>query len=150
MGRTPRIAKLVREFLPIEHTLSYLEAILRVYNLHGRRDNKYKARIKIPISQGVEAFTEAVEAEWAYLKDQTLDLNELDAVAAMFDTVSYDANAAEATGFETRRAQDAAFAKWLEHNTQAQAPGLPHRHRLVKPMVNLQTWRPNNSTASPR
>ena len=61
MGRTPRIGQLVREFLPLEHTLSYLEAILRVYNLHGRRDNKYKARIKILIgAMGVEAFTEAV------------------------------------------------------------------------------------------
>src|SRR5690606_5308825 len=62
LGRTPLIASVVREFLPYEHLLSYLESILRVYNLHGRRDNKYKARIKILVNElGVEKFTEEVE-----------------------------------------------------------------------------------------
>ena len=119
MGRTPRIAKLVCDFLPLEHTLSYIEAILRVYNLHGRRDNKYKARIKILIGDlGVEAFRDQVEAEWALIKHQTLDLAELDAVTAMFDTVDYDPDAAKNAGYQSRQANDPAFAAWLEQNTQ--------------------------------
>ena len=65
LGRTPYVGHVVREFLPKDHLLSYLEAILRVYNVHGRRDNMYKARIKILVNEmGEEAFTEAVEAEW--------------------------------------------------------------------------------------
>ena len=66
LGRTPHIAKVIREFVTYEHLLSYLEAILRVYNRYGRRDNKYKARIKIQVAEwGVPKFRDAVEAEWA-------------------------------------------------------------------------------------
>ncbi|MGB0588517.1 MAG: nitrite/sulfite reductase [Myxococcota bacterium] len=129
MGRTPRIGKLLCDFLPLEHTLSYIEAILRVYNLHGRRDNKYKARIKILVgAMGIDAFREAVEAEWCLIKDQTLDLNELDDVAAMFDLVDYDPDAPAAQDFEARRETDDDFARWLTHNT------LPHKqpgYRIV-------------------
>ena len=65
LGRTPIIGQVVREFLPREHLLSYLEAILRVYNLEGRRDNIHKARIKILVrSLGIEEFRRRVEAEW--------------------------------------------------------------------------------------
>src|SRR5258707_3769631 len=70
LGRTPIIGQVVREFLPREHLLSYLEAILRVYNLEGRRDNLTKARIKILVrSLGIEEFTRRVEAEWELLRD---------------------------------------------------------------------------------
>src|SRR5258708_9974579 len=70
LGRTPIIGQVVREFLPREHLLSYLEAILRVYNLEGRRDNLTKARIKILVrSLGIEEFTRRVEAEWESLRD---------------------------------------------------------------------------------
>ena len=70
LGRTPVIGEVINEFLPKQHLLTYLEAILRVYNQLGRRDNKYKARIKILVrAMGPEAFREKVEAEWVHLKD---------------------------------------------------------------------------------
>ncbi len=69
LGRTPKIGKVIREFLPANELISYLEAILRVYNLHGRRDNKYKARIKILVeAMGEDAFRDLVEQEWQHLK----------------------------------------------------------------------------------
>ena len=86
-GRTPMIAKLIREFLPEEDLLSYTTAIVRVYNLHGRRDNKYKARIKILVHEtGAEELARQVEAEFAELKDSELKLPEADveAIAAYF------------------------------------------------------------------
>src|SRR5882757_240758 len=71
LGRTPIIGQVVREFLPREHLLTYLTAILRIYNLEGRRDNLTKARIKILVrSLGIEEFTKRVEAEWELLRDQ--------------------------------------------------------------------------------
>ncbi|RMF16896.1 MAG: nitrite/sulfite reductase, partial [Gammaproteobacteria bacterium] len=70
LGRTPILGSAIREFLPAHHLLTYLDAILRVYNRYGRRDNKYKARIKILVKAlGPEAFADKVEAEWAHLKD---------------------------------------------------------------------------------
>jgi sulfite reductase (NADPH) hemoprotein beta-component len=70
LGRTPILGKVVREFLPRRHLLSYLDAILRVYNRYGRRDNLYKARIKILVQAlGIEEFSRQVEAEWAHLRD---------------------------------------------------------------------------------
>lgn len=73
LGRTPRIAEVCREFLPREHLLSYLEAILRVYNRYGRRDNKFKARIKILVGAvGIAKFRAQVEAEWAQIRDGAL------------------------------------------------------------------------------
>jgi sulfite reductase (NADPH) hemoprotein beta-component len=86
-GRTPMIAKLIRDFLPEEDLLSYTTAIVRVYNLHGRRDNKYKARIKILVHEtGAEELARQVEAEFAELKDSELKLPEADveAIAAYF------------------------------------------------------------------
>src|SRR5262249_42112848 len=74
-GRTPFIAKTIREFLPKEHLLSYLEAVLRVYNELGRRDNMFKARIKILVHEiGAAKMTELVEAEWQATKDGPLAL----------------------------------------------------------------------------
>ena len=89
LGRTPHIAKVVREFLPYEHLLSYLEAVLRVYNRYGRRDNKYKARIKIQVAEwGVEKFAAAVEQEWESIKDSatTLTREEIDRIKGRFVT----------------------------------------------------------------
>ncbi|HPE29793.1 MAG TPA: nitrite/sulfite reductase, partial [Parvularculaceae bacterium] len=75
LGRTPYIGHVIRDFLPKEHLLSYLEAILRVYNLLGRRDNAYKARIKIQVNaEGIDAFRGMVEEEWARIKDSGVDL----------------------------------------------------------------------------
>jgi sulfite reductase (NADPH) hemoprotein beta-component len=70
LGRTPILGKVIRDFLPRRHLLSYLDAILRLYNRYGRRDNMYKARIKILVQAlGIEEFSRQVEAEWAQLKD---------------------------------------------------------------------------------
>ena len=78
LGRTPVIGKLIREFLPKQHLLTYLEAILRVYNLNGRRDNKYKARIKILVnSMGIEAFQSAVNQRFQEIKGGKPDFNNL-------------------------------------------------------------------------
>src|SRR5690606_23373049 len=68
LGRTPVIADVIREFLPAQHVLTYCDAILRVYNRYGRRDNKYKARIKILVrALGTDAFRDKVESEWEFL-----------------------------------------------------------------------------------
>jgi len=93
LGRTPIRGQIVREFLPWQHILTYCEAILRVYNRQGRRDNAYKARIKILVQAlGVEAFAQLVEEEWAHIKDgpATLTQAEFDRVAAHFTAPAYE------------------------------------------------------------
>ena len=96
LGRTPIIGHVIREFLPWRHLLTYLDAILRVYNRYGRRDNKYKARIKILVKDVTPAgFAEQVEAEWSHLKDGpgTLVQEEIDRVTAQFTRPGYEARA---------------------------------------------------------
>ncbi len=98
LGRTPIIGHVIREFLPWRHLLTYLDAILRVYNRYGRRDNKYKARIKILVKDVTPAgFAEQVEAEWAHLRDGpgTLVQEEIDRVAAQFTRAAYAPRPAE-------------------------------------------------------
>ena len=93
LGRTPIIGVCIREFLPWPHLLTYLEAILRVYNRYGRRDNIHKARIKILVKErGAEKFRDEVEAEWSHLKDgpATLIADEIERVAARFTRPSYE------------------------------------------------------------
>ncbi len=92
LGRTPHIAKVIRRFLPYEDLLSYLESILRVYNRYGRRDNKYKARIKILVSElGIDEFRSQVEDEWAQIRDGGLKLvrEEIDRVRGHFVEPAY-------------------------------------------------------------
>lgn len=121
LGRTPVIGSLVREFLPEKDLLTYLEAILRVYNLLGRRDNKYKARIKILVkAMGVEAFTEKVESEWQHLKDSQAKLTqeEIDRSKSFFTTPAYesiDDQKAQAD-VEALASENIAFQKWLTRN----------------------------------
>ena len=119
LGRTPIRGQIVREFLPWQHILTYCEAILRVYNRFGRRDNAYKARIKILVQAlGVEAFAKQVEAEWAYLKDgpATLTQAEFDRVAAHFSAPAYNTNVDE-SAFNENRQSEKAFARWVDRNT---------------------------------
>ena len=119
LGRTPIIGKVIREFLPREHLLSYLEAILRVYNQLGRRDNLNKARIKILLKTlGIEPFRRLVEDEWAQLKDFALRLEqtEIDRVSRFFAPPPYDPAAATDTGFALQLTKDKAFATWARHN----------------------------------
>ncbi|MDN3575517.1 nitrite/sulfite reductase [Chitinimonas viridis] len=119
LGRTPMVGAVIREFLPSLHLLSYLDAVLRVYNRYGRRDNKYKARIKILVkAMTPEAFAAKVEAEWSHLKDgpMTLTQAEIDRVAAFFTTPAYQALPAEDEGFARLRSENKAFARWVERN----------------------------------
>ena len=121
LGRTPIRGQVVRDFLPWQDILSYCEAILRVYNRYGRRDNAYKARIKILVQAlGIEAFREQVEAEWAHGKGgpMTITQAEYDRVAAHFTAPAY------AVVGEVELPQDKAFQRWLERNTHAhKVPG---------------------------
>ena len=116
LGRTPIIGQVVRDFLPREHLLSYLEAILRVYNLEGRRDNLTKARIKILVkSLGIEEFKRRVEAEWALIRDGGLRVSDAE-VARVRD---YFQPPAYRTLDNTDPAKDkeAAFRAWYRYNT---------------------------------
>lgn len=121
LGRTPVIGSVVREFLPEKDILTYLEAIVRVYNLNGRRDNKYKARIKILVrATGVEAFTAMVEEEWAHVRDTQTILTdkELTRAKSFFTKPDYQ-NFTEAeaqTALDEQAAANPAFARWLERN----------------------------------
>jgi sulfite reductase (NADPH) hemoprotein beta-component len=121
-GRTPMIAKTIRAFLPQRDLLSYLEAVLRVYNQFGRRDNKFKARIKILVHEiGAEAFTEMVEAEWRHIKDGALALpaEEIVRIAAYFAPPPYERLDPVDRTFEAKRRQDPAFARWAQSNVAA-------------------------------
>jgi sulfite reductase (NADPH) hemoprotein beta-component len=117
LGRTPIIGKVIREFLPREHLLSYLEAILRIYNQEGRRDNIYKARIKILVkAKGVEAFRDAVEAEWEQIRESALKLEdaEIERVRAFFRPPPYET----LRDFDVTAGQSAAFMAWYRYNTR--------------------------------
>ncbi|WP_417499829.1 nitrite/sulfite reductase [Methylophaga sp.] len=121
LGRTPIIGQQIRPFLEKKDLLSYLEAILRVYNRLGRRDNKYKARIKITVREhGINHIRELVEAEWVQIRDQlVLDQKEIDRVKAYFTEPEYDADAAADDSFDKALAEDHAFARWAKQNTFA-------------------------------
>ncbi len=127
LGRTPIRGQVVREYLPWQHILTYCEAILRVYNRYGRRDNPFKARIKILVqSLGIEEFTRQVEAEWVHLKDgpATLTQAELDRVAAHFTAPDYAHLPADDFSFEQHKHDDKAFARWAERCVHAhRVPG---------------------------
>lgn len=122
MGRTPILGSVIREFLPWQHILTYTESILRVYNQYGRRDNIYKARIKILVkSLGIEEFARQVEADWVDQKDGpgTLTVEEFDRVAAYFTPPAYETLPATDAGNEQLKAENKAFAKWTERNVRA-------------------------------
>lgn len=121
LGRTPILGLQIREGLPWQHLLSYVEAVLRVYNRHGRRDNKYKARIKILVKAlGIEAFAKEVEEEWQYLKDGPAQLTEAEyqRVASAFVPPVYHTLADTDLDFGTRLAESPAFARWVARNVQ--------------------------------
>ncbi|WP_036516460.1 nitrite/sulfite reductase [Nevskia soli] len=123
LGRMPMIAHKIREFLPELDLFSYLEAILRVYNRHGRRDNIHRARIKVLVkSLGPAKFTEQVEAEWAELKDSYLKLQpgDIERIRARFDQHSYlTPDAADDGSYDARLATDSRFAAWAKRNLRA-------------------------------
>ncbi|MGX9181536.1 nitrite/sulfite reductase [Mesorhizobium sp. BHbdii] len=124
-GRTPMIAKKIRDFLPEADLLSYCTAILRVYNLYGRRDNKYKARIKILVHEtGVEEITRQVEAEWQELKEADLKLPEADirAIDAYFAPPALADRPEGDEVVKLARLDSKSFSEWLDQNV------VTHRH----------------------
>ena len=127
MGRTPVIGKVIRDFLPWQHLLTYLEAVLRVYNRYGRRDNLYKARIKILVKERTLAvYRDEVEAEWAQLIDGpgTLSREIVDGIASRFTQPAYRRLPKQDSELQTYLAADRAFARWHGRNVHAhKAPG---------------------------
>jgi sulfite reductase (NADPH) hemoprotein beta-component len=120
LGRTPILGSVIREHLEWQHALSYCEAIIRTYNIHGRRDNSYKARIKILVKAlGIEAFKEQVEAEWSHLKDGPLTITEaeLARVSKYFEPMPYEELDPYDAGYDTAIASSPAFAAWVKRCT---------------------------------
>ena len=124
MGRTPYVGLEIRPFLEKEHLLSYLESILRVYNLHGRRDNIHKARIKILVNHlGIDKFREEVEADWAATHKDAIDLpeDERRRIMSYFTPPELNPRPIRDDAVEQRRITDPVFARWMRNNVK------PHR-----------------------
>lgn len=148
LGRTPVIGSVICDWLEKKHLLTYLEAILRVYNQNGRRDNKYKARIKILVkAMGVDAFREAVEQEWELLRDgpTTLTDEEINRAKSFFTAPPYptlDGDSAQAELAQQSEA-DPIFGNWVKRNT------VEHRvagHRIVNLSLKATGYAPGDVT----
>ena len=121
LGRTPVIGKTLRKFLEPQELLTYLDAVLRVYNLNGRRDNKYKARIKILVNAlGVDVFGAMVEAEWQLIKGQELRLPEaeIERVKGFFKAPDYLSAMHASRDLNDTFAEHPQFAAWYKQNTR--------------------------------
>ncbi len=138
LGRTPMIGKVVRDHLPKADLLVYLEAIMRVYNLEGRRDNKYKARVKILVHEiGAEEFTRRVEEEFARLDGPSVNADpaEVARIAAYFAPPAYEALPETSRTLDAMKAANPAFARWVEVNTAPhKAPGYTALTISLKPL----------------
>ena len=124
LGRTPIIGSEICEFMPWQHILTYIESILRVYNQYGRRDNIYKARIKILVKAlGIDEFRRQVEEDWADIKDGpgTLTEEELNRVAACFTDPAYESLTDDDSMLAVYKAENRSFTNWLKQNVK------PHR-----------------------
>jgi sulfite reductase (NADPH) hemoprotein beta-component len=122
LGRTPILGSVIREHLDWQHALTYCEAIIRVYNLHGRRDNMYKARIKILSKAiGINEFRNQVEAEWTHLKDgpNTITEAELARVSKHFEAMPYETLPDQDASFDAAVASNPAFAAWVKRSIHA-------------------------------
>ncbi len=120
LGRTPYLGSTIREHLPVRHLLSYLQAILRVYNRYGRRDNPWKARIKVLVAGlGAEAFAREVDAEWDASDKAKIDLPdiELARIRAAFAPRNFETLPATSAAFDAAK-KDPAFARFARHNVQ--------------------------------
>jgi len=121
LGRTPVIGSEICEFVPWQHAITYLESIVRVYNEYGRRDNMYKARIKILVKAlGIEEFKRQVEADWQFTKDGpcTVTQAELDRVAACFTAPAYEQLSEIDSAVEKFQSDNKAFANWVQRNVK--------------------------------
>jgi sulfite reductase (NADPH) hemoprotein beta-component len=127
MGRTPHVGPTIREHLPVANLLSYLEAILRVYNRYGRRDNIFKARIKILVAQmGAEEFARQVEAEWAQIDHPAIDApdTEVARIRAYFAPPAFETLPPKSKVLEEAKAADAGLARFVRNNVHAhKTPG---------------------------
>ena len=127
LGRTPYIGQTIRKWLAPEHLLSYVESILRVYNMHGRRDNIHKARIKIIVNQmGIDKYRELVDKDWEFTKDGVLKVpdEELARIDAYFAPPQYEKLADEAELLAKARSGDRAFDRWVRGNViEHKVPG---------------------------
>ncbi len=147
LGRTPIVGKTIREFLPAADLLSYLEAILRVYNELGRRDNLYKSRIKILVHDiGAAEMARLVEAEWAAIRDSALRLDAptIASIRSHFAPPTYETLAAESTEVAGLRRVDRDFARWLDANVAAhRQPG----YAIVTLSLKPEGGAPGDATA---
>ena len=147
LGRTPFVGKTIRDFLPREHLLSYLEAILRVYNSGGRRDNIYKARIKIQVHEiGTEEFSRRVEEEWAEIRDGALRLDDVAfaTIRDRFITPDFETLEDHPEDLAAALAADSAFARWHANAVTAhKAPG----HAIVTLSLKPVGKPPGDATA---
>lgn len=138
LGRTPMIARTVREFLPQKHLLSYLEAILRVYNQLGRRDNKYKARIKILVHEtGIDELKSMIDSEWLAIEKDRVDLPaaEIERVRSHFADPAFDDLLDHDHGFEVKRFEDQMFGQWAKGNIAPhKRPGYVIANISLKPI----------------
>jgi sulfite reductase (NADPH) hemoprotein beta-component len=122
LGRLPHIAHTIRDWIEPSHILSYVEAILRVYNIHGRRDNIHKARIKIIVGQmGIDTFRALVEEEWQQIKDSPLEIPEAEIarIHAYFADPQYDSLEDLTADLNALGANNPEFGKWLSRNVVA-------------------------------
>ncbi len=147
LGRTPVIGSVIEEALPIRHLLTFLEAVLRVYNQLGRRDNKYKARIKILVrAMGTDAFRDAVHKEWQKLKDgpSTLDDAVLEEARSHFTPMAYEDLDAVESDAQLRAIEDPLFQNWLQRNSHGhKQPG----YRAVTIVLKSHGQPPGDITA---
>ena len=148
LGRTPMIGRTIREFLPKDYLLSYLEAILRVYNQLGRRDNKYKARIKILVHEtGIEELRDMVEAEWAGMKEEGIDLPhaELERVRGFFADPDYADLPDHDQYLQVKQFENPTFGRWMRANVAPhKKPGYAVANISLKPVGGA----PGDATAA--
>ena len=137
LGRTPWIAHTIRDWVAPEHILSYVEAILRVYNMHGRRDNIHKARIKIIVNQmGIDRYRELVDAEWERIRDGALQVprEEIERIEAYFAPPEYETLEDSTAELDVLRSADADFDRWLSGNVdEHKVPGYAIVNISLKP-----------------
>ncbi|MBS3847873.1 nitrite/sulfite reductase [Devosia sp. BSSL-BM10] len=138
LGRTPMIGKLLNSFVPNEHLLAYLESIMRVYNRYGRRDNKYKARIKILVhEEGLETIKGQVETEFAEVRGGVLTLPqaELDRITTYFAPPAFSDQSGNTVNVAYQSIIDPAYGRWLDNNLNAHSqPGYASVTISLKPV----------------
>lgn len=147
LGRTPMVGVTIHDFIPRKDLLTYLEAILRVYNQHGRRDNKYKARIKILVKAlGIEEFRSRVHVEWDHLKgnESTVPQSEFSRLQSFFTEPAYEVLENNPSALSEKLSSSTGFARWYDRNT------FPHKkagYRIVTLTLKKPGQAPGDATA---